>query len=324
MSRLLQLTGAVVDLVYRIEALPAPGGEAVAERFAIAVGGGFNAAAAAQRAGCPTSYGGGIGTGVFADMVRAALAAEGIPALLPAHPSVDQGNCVVLVDQTGERSFISTRDGAEGQLDLAQLGQLPFRDHEFCLLSGYTLTHGATRESIVAIVTELPENIVFVFDPCPTVSLIPRDVITRILARCDWISANLAEAVAITNRHDPEAAALALRDHCPRAAGALLRHGAAGCWLALRDHGQAIHIPGFAVTPRDTTGAGDAHVGAFIAALGHGMVPADAARFANAAAALCVTRDGPATAPTRVEIEAFLASDPPTRQSGVATGRSKP
>ncbi len=58
----------------------------------------------------------------------------------------------------------------------------------------------------------------------------------------------------------------------------------------------------------DATGAGDAHTGVLIAGLAAGLDPVSAARRANAAAALAVTRRGAATAPTRAEIDAFLAS----------------
>jgi sugar/nucleoside kinase (ribokinase family) len=69
-----------------------------------------------------------------------------------------------------------------------------------------------------------------------------------------------------------------------------------------------VAVPGFAVDVVDTNGAGDAHSGAFIAALAAGAADTAAARRANAAAALSVTRRGPAMAPTREELARFLAT----------------
>jgi sugar/nucleoside kinase (ribokinase family) len=89
--------------------------------------------------------------------------------------------------------------------------------------------------------------------------------------------------------------------------GVLVRAGAAGCYLALRSSDGAVHVPAPAVTAVDTTGAGDAHSGVFLAALAEGLSPRDAAARANAAAACAVTRRGPATAPTRAELDAWLA-----------------
>jgi sugar/nucleoside kinase (ribokinase family) len=87
--------------------------------------------------------------------------------------------------------------------------------------------------------------------------------------------------------------------------GVLVRDGSDGCVLAFE--GQVLRVPGFAVTAIDTNGAGDAHSGAFLAALAEGLQPRDAALRANACAAIAVTRRGPATAPTLAEVLALLA-----------------
>ena len=91
------------------------------------------------------------------------------------------------------------------------------------------------------------------------------------------------------------------------AMGVIVRLGADGC-LVLVLGGEPVHVPGFAVDALDSNGAGDAHIGAFLAALATGQHPVDAALRANACAAIAVTRLGPATAPTRAEVDALLAS----------------
>jgi ribokinase len=81
--------------------------------------------------------------------------------------------------------------------------------------------------------------------------------------------------------------------------------------LARRGDGPGLsvsRIPAPTVTAVDTTGAGDAHSGVFLAALAAGLTASDAARRANAAAALAVTRSGPATSPSRAELDQFLAA----------------
>jgi ribokinase len=61
------------------------------------------------------------------------------------------------------------------------------------------------------------------------------------------------------------------------------------------------------VTAEDTTGAGDVFSGTLAVALADGRPLGDAARFANAAAALSVTRRGAQpSAPRREEILALL------------------
>jgi ribokinase len=67
-------------------------------------------------------------------------------------------------------------------------------------------------------------------------------------------------------------------------------------------------VPGFEVEAVDTTGAGDTFNAAFAVALAEGARLPDAARFANAAAALSVTRPGAQNSiPRRAEVDALLA-----------------
>jgi hypothetical protein len=82
--------------------------------------------------------------------------------------------------------------------------------------------------------------------------------------------------------------------------------GARGAFVAAPSIRQL--IPGFRVKPVDTTAAGDVFNGALAVALGEGRPLLEAVRFANAAAAISVTRLGAqSSAPARNEIEAFLA-----------------
>jgi sugar/nucleoside kinase (ribokinase family) len=86
----------------------------------------------------------------------------------------------------------------------------------------------------------------------------------------------------------------------------IVRTGSGGC-LVSYGGGEPVAVPGFAVRVVDANGAGDAHAGVLIAALASGAAPPEAARRANAAAALAVTRAGPATAPAAAELHDFLA-----------------
>jgi len=66
----------------------------------------------------------------------------------------------------------------------------------------------------------------------------------------------------------------------------VVTHAAQGCTVYTRD--ETHHVPGFAVDVVDVTGAGDTFGGSFVYARAMGKNLADAARFANATAAICV------------------------------------
>ncbi|TVQ57527.1 MAG: ribokinase [Rhodobacteraceae bacterium] len=298
--RLLQMQGVVLDLVYEVEAIPASGEEAVVTGFARAPGGGFNAMAAARRSGLPATCGCRVGTGPFADVVAEGLAAEGIDTALPRLPDRDQGVCVVLVEPSGERSFVH-HDGAESRIADADLAALDLAAFGWTILSGYMLHYPAGRDALARWLWREAAIPCLLFDPSPLAAALPAEALRAALGRAAWVSANVAEAAALTGLADPAEAAARLADGRPTDGGAVVRAGAAGCVVAAG--GRVTPVPGFAVDPVDTTGAGDAHLGAFVAALADGAEPVAAARYANVAAALSTTRRGPATAPDRQTIE---------------------
>ena len=301
MTRLIQMSGVIMDHVYWVEAVPLPGQEAVVRRASLAPGGGFNAMVAARRMGMDVAYGGTLGEGPFATVIEKALAAEGINCLRPPLPGFDQGCCTVLIDSQGERSFIAS-EGADGVVTPADLLAVRAETQDWLLISGYARLYPGSREAMTGWLAEKPVG-TLVFDPCPQIAAIPQDSRDAALAAADWISANRGEATSLTGLADPGAAAVALSR---RAGGAVVRDGPNGCHLAQGGE-RAVHILGHRVTAIDTNGAGDAHIGAFIAALARGEPAMRACTLANIAAALSITEEGPSTAPSLDRVLAELA-----------------
>jgi sugar/nucleoside kinase (ribokinase family) len=307
-DRLLHLGNVVVDIVVTVPALPERGGDVLASRAAAAAGGGFNVMAAAARQGLRAVYAGAHGTGPFGSLARAALAEEGIEVIQPAKAGLDTGFVLTMVEAGGERTFLTSR-GAEATLTAADLDRVSPAARDAIYLSGYGLVHDSNRAALLGWLARLGVGQVVFFDPGPLVGSIPAAALAAVLGRADWLTCNAREAGILTGLADPRAAAAALARRVGPAGQArvLLRTGPNGCLIA-RPGDEVVAVPGFKVGAVDTNGAGDAHSGAFIAALAAGAADTAAARSANAAAALSVTRRGPATAPTREELAQFLAS----------------
>jgi sugar/nucleoside kinase (ribokinase family) len=312
LRRLVFAGEAIVDLLMRVPALPERGGDMLAESSAVQVGGGFNIMAAAARQGLPVVYAGGHGTGPWGDLVRDALAAEDIRILRTPDPDADTGFDVALVEAGGERTFVTSL-GAEALREPGAWDLVRVRPGDAVYVSGYGLAAPGSGAMLGAWAAALPPEALLFVDPGPLIADIPPAVLDPVLARCDWWSCNQREAALLTGAGDPAAAA---RVVVRRTAGAnvIVRDGPAGCVLALRvagpvmDHGLALSlIPAPGVEAVDTTGAGDAHSGVFLAGLAAGLTPAAAASRANAAAAMTVTRPGPAVSPSRAELDQFLA-----------------
>ncbi len=310
-QRLLYLGNVVVDIVLDVPSLPGRGGDVLASRSRLTPGGGFNVMAAAARQGLPVAYAGAHGTGPFADLARAGLAAEGIEVLQPPTPDLDTGVVVAVVeDDTAERTFVTSL-GAEATLTAADLAGVTARPGDAAALSGYGLVHPSNRGALLGWLTRLPASNTVVFDPGPLVASIPADALDQVLRRADWLTCNAREAAALTGHGRPPAALRALAGRLAgdgrRGAGVLVRTGSDGCLLS-SSATEPLTVPGFRVTELDSNGAGDTHTGAFIAALASGADAPQAARRANAAAAISVTRRGPATAPNATELAQFLST----------------
>jgi sugar/nucleoside kinase (ribokinase family) len=318
-QRLLHLGNVVVDLVMDVPALPGRGGDVLARSTTLAPGGGFNVMAAAARQGLPVSYGGAHGTGPFGDLARAALAAEGIGVLQPPRPGADTGLVVSVVEDGGERTFL-TSPGAEATLNAADLDAVSAGPSDIVYLSGYGLAHPANRAALGGWLARLPGASLVVFDPGPLAAGIPQDALAHVLGRADWLTCNAREAALLSGEGDPARALQALSQRPPwtprRGQRVLVRTGPKGCMLGYFRTAPIV-VPAFPVTAVDSNGAGDAHTGVFIAALARGMDVTAAARNANAAAAISVTRRGPATAPTGDELARFLS-----RQSWNSSSRN--
>jgi len=316
-DRLLHLGNVVVDIVLTVPAFPERGGDVLAGRARTAAGGGLNVMAAAARLGLPAAYAGAHGTGPFGTLARAAMAEEGIGIIQPITAGLDTGFVVTVVEASGERTFL-TSSGAEATLTAGDLDLVRPRARDAVYLSGYGLVHDSNRAALLGWLPRLAGGNEVFFDPGPLVGSIPAAALATVLSRADWLTCNAREAAILAGGTAPRAAAAALARRSGRAGRpgrasrdrgpwVLVRTGPGGCLIG-RPDGAVVHVPGFRVDVLDTTGAGDTHSGALIAALAAGAAETAAARSANAAAALSVTRPGPATAPTGEELARFLAA----------------
>ncbi|MEO8640873.1 PfkB family carbohydrate kinase [Pseudomonas sp.] len=304
MPRLLHTGQVMIDLVMAVNKLPHSGGDVLAQSASFEAGGGFNVMAAAQRNGLPVVYLGRHGTGRFGDLAREAMKAEGIRIGITHRAERDTGLCVALTEASAERSFISYI-GAEGELTAEDLASVPAEAGDYVYVSGYSLLHGGKAQALVDWVLDLPRGINVVFDPGPLVDSPDEPLMQALLSRIDLWTSNSVEAVKFTGASDIAEALSRLADHLPAGVLMVVRDGPQGCWISQR--GDRQHVPGFKVAAVDSNGAGDAHAGVFVAGLAQGLSASEAALRANAAAALAVTRWGPATSPGTAEVDALIS-----------------
>ena len=314
-GRVVLMGQILVDLAVRGEALPSPGGDVWAVDEGMHVGGGFNALVAARRMGAEAVSLSPIGEGPYSSLIQAALTREGITDLGPRIAGIDNGFCIAFTDRTGERTFISTK-GAETMAPESAWADFvrTMNPGDVLYIDGYLMDHPANREAAEAALRVLPEGVRILLDVSPVIGIpdaLPADDII--------VSMNLREAQEIAHQRGDAS----VRDWCrePREAApamlsllgrpVLVRAGAAGAYFVHPDgtapnasNEDAAHIPTPHVEAIDTNGAGDAHSGVLASSLAQRIPMERALLLANCAGALSTTAVGPASCPTREQIEA--------------------
>jgi sugar/nucleoside kinase (ribokinase family) len=244
------------------------------------------------------------------------LAREGIGVSAPPVTGRDTGICVVLIEPSAERTFVTTL-GAEREISVESLAASAPRPGDLVCVTGFSLALERTREPLLAWLSTLDEGVVVVLDPGSAFAALAAEVRAEMLAHTDVWSSNEEEAVDLLaalhrapdsprDNQDLTAVTAAIAPLLRGDAVTIVRDGAAGC--AVRAGEETVIVPGFPQTPVDTNGAGDTHTGALLAEVAAGTPWVEGCRRANAAAAIKVTRRGPATAPTAAEVEAFLSA----------------
>ena len=288
-----------VDLVARTPRIALPGETLIGTGFETTPGGkGSNQAVAAARLGYPVAIVGMVGEDVFGQSLLDNLKGAGVDTSAVARVSGPSGVAQIQVAATGANSIIVV-PGANGKVDSEYV------DHHAALIRSAGMVLCQLELPIATILHTLEicaaANIPVMLDPAPAAPL-PDSVWPRIT----WFTPNETEAAFyLQGVSDPEHAAQQLLAKGLK--GVVLKRGPEGAFVALPDKTSTWVCP-FPVKAIDTVGAGDCFNGAFAVALLQGNDPLQAAQFANAAAAISVTRRGAqASMPSRAEVVALLS-----------------
>jgi ribokinase len=306
MKRLVVLGSLNIDLVTAVERLPRPGETLVGGDLAVFEGGkGANQACAIGRLGGAVTMIGQVGDDGFGTSLRDSLRAAGVDTCGIGTSIRATGSACISVLPDGENAILIS-PGANATLS-REIALERLR-----LAAPYDFLLGQLETPMTSIVAAFAEAIhsgaTTILDPAPIQPLPP-----ELIPNIDFITPNQIEAEAllgdtkdgIHSFDDARAAADGLLSAGYR--GVVLKLGELGCYVATAQVRGA--VPGFKVAAVDTTGAGDTFNAAFAVSLAEGAGIMDAAVFANAAAALSVTRPGAQNSiPTRAEVESLLAA----------------
>ncbi len=293
----------VVDLMARAPHLPQTGETVKGDGFRVGPGGkGSNQGVAAQRAGAEVDMITKLGTDAFSRIALDSFEGEGMHTRFVARdPEQATGAALIMVDEeTGDNKIVVTL-GANAHITDGDIEAAREAIEGSAVLLTQLETNLDAMEKAVKIAAAAGVKIIL--NPAPAAEL-PDDL----LAQVDILTPNETEASILTglpvrNREDAAAAARALMARGARSV--IVTLGSQGV-LAVTPEKERF-IPSLPVDCVDATGAGDAFSGALATAIAEGKDLFAAAAFANAAAALSVTKLGTAPAmPRRNEIDEAL------------------
>ncbi|HZB62173.1 MAG TPA: ribokinase [Microvirga sp.] len=300
-----------MDLVARVQAIARPGETVLSRRADSFFGGkGANQAVAAARIGrggpIAVAMVGAVGNDPFGKACLDNLRENGIDTQAVRIVGEPTGCAFITVDDTGENA-ITVASGANMALRAADLPQSLLSKASVLVLQ-MEVPLGENLE-VAARARQAGVRVVWNFAPVPAVT--ERASMTELLAATDVLVVNEHEAVSI-------AAAVAMsagEDYLE--AGKAVAHsfattcivtaGARGAF-AIGADGSQIHAAAQAITPVDTTGAGDTFVGVIAHGLSEGLEIGEAMGRACAAASLsCLTAGAQAGMPFRDALERHLS-----------------
>jgi len=300
MADILVLGSVNRDLIVHAPRLPLPGETLRGQRFGSCLGGkGANQAVAAARLGARVMLAARVGQREQGGELVAQLAREGVDTccVVLAADETPGVALIVVGAQDGENQIVTVA-GSNGSLPLAQVALLPLAGLKW-LVAQQELPIDSVA---LAFERARAQGVRCLLNAAPF-----REDGARLLPLVDLLVVNRLEAGALldTANATPEQLAQALRARGPSAV--LLSLGADG--LVWADGQGLMHLPARRVQAVDTVGAGDTLVGALVTALAEGQGRDAALAFAQAAAALAVSRPGVQDAmPRRAEVEQLLGS----------------
>ncbi len=285
-----------VDLVTRVKRIPRPGETVHGTDYALIPGGkGANQALAARRAGAAVRMVGAVGNDDFAQTALRELQAGGVDLTAVTRRIGTTGVAIITVDETGENT-IALSPGANAHADAATIPDDAFAAGDTLLLQ----MEVPLAQNYAAAARARAAGARVILSLAPYAPLSPDELaVFDMLIVNQHEAADLARHLAIAGG-EPEATVTALAAKLDRAVVATL--GPDGAVAA--DGREVTRVPALAVTPVDTTGAGDTFCGALAAWLDEGASFHTALARAAVAGSLAVTKAGAQPSfPTRAEIQ---------------------
>lgn len=298
MANILVVGSINMDLVVRVPHAPVPGETVLGGDFTTFPGGkGANQAVAAARMGGQVTLVGRVGNDDFGNTLIQGLVENKVKTTYVVKDSgAKSGIAMIAVADNGE-NMIVVASGANMDVSVEDV----HRAYELLRKADLLLVQLECPLEAVTVAVDLAHtlHVPVVMNPAPA-----QPLSQALLAQVDVLTPNKNELALLSGEDDLERGIETLLGWGVK--NVVVTLGARGARLVNETIDQ--HLPGFRVTPVDTTAAGDAFNGALAVALAEGKPLVEAVRYGNAAGALAATKNGAQPSlPTREDVEQLLA-----------------
>lgn len=286
MKKCLVIGAAMLDIVMQIDKLPQTGEDVCVKNQEMTVGGcAYNAADIMNHFNIDFTLFAPLGTGAYADIIRRKLQEKGHASLLEVNEK-DNGYCLCMVEADGERTFL-TLPGVECSFKREWFNSLNTDEYDSAYICGYQLEREDGSDIIDFL--ENNRNLKVYYAPGPRISYIPKEFTQRILALNPVIHLNEDEAKFFASEDNISKAADKIFEMCSNSV--VITLGDKGAYLKNENYSGLIQ--GIKAQVKDTIGAGDSHIGAFISLKKLGYDEKDCVKYANKVSSLVVSTKGP-------------------------------
>lgn len=282
-----------MDMIGRVDAWPAPGGECLCPQLELHCGGvGANCVLAIAPWGIDVRLLGCVGQDRFGDLLIDTLKKTGVDIRGVQRSSrAITGILYINVTPDGQRTFFGSR-GANQFMDLGDVSSGLLKQCDAAHVVGYSFLNPGPEKMARQILRQYHArgqqvSLDVGMEPAKK---IPQKIL-RLLPQVDLLFVSSEEAALLTGRSNARKNFLQFQR-----AGAkevVMKTGKRGCLIS--DGGILREVPSFAVRVVDSTGAGDAFTAAFLQARLRGRSTLEAALVGNAAGAAAATRVGAGT-----------------------------
>lgn len=286
----LVIGAAIIDIIMKIKRLPKSGEDILCSETVSAVGGCvYNVAGTLRGFGVDHDLFVPVGRGMYGDMIAGDLEKLGYQILIREEES-DNGYCLCLVEEDGERTFITVK-GAEGRFRPSWFEQLSQDAYDSIYVAGYQVcgtSGGVISDWMAGAKDRMKEKRVF-FAPGPVITDIDQAVMERILSVGPILHLNEKEAFDYAKQPSVEDCLKYLYGLNHNLV--VVTMGASGTMYY--DGSVMRQVPAYKTQVKDTIGAGDSHVAAMIAGYSKGLDTEQCVRLANRVASAIVSIQGP-------------------------------